>query len=157
MCTAPSSTYPSSISASPEMTPGTGISGFDNEPCSEPHAGQVFAVIADPTGGADRYPGNGVFLRTSAQQCLDAFPAFAGTTLTRSGLAVSSYYPDREAWEKRVLALRAVSLEALQAIDAKSANGLFDVGDRIDTACENCHRQYWYPNEVIPEVPADTK
>lgn len=62
---------------------------------------------------------------------------------------------DREAWEKRVLALRAVSLEALQAIDAKSANSLFDVGDRIDTACENCHRQYWYPNEKIPDVPSE--
>ena len=29
------------------------------------------------------------------------------------------------------------------------------VGDRIDTACENCHRQYWYPNETIPDVPSE--
>jgi hypothetical protein len=63
---------------------------------------------------------------------------------------------DREAWEKRVQALRVVSLEALQAIDAKDTNRLFDVGDRIDTACENCHRLYWYPNEKIPDFPSES-
>ena len=27
-------------------------------------------------------------------------------------------------------------------------------GETIEVACENCHRAYWYPNEVIPQVPA---
>ena len=61
---------------------------------------------------------------------------------------------DRAAWDRRVIALRDVSLEALKAVEARDPAAVFDVGDRIDTACENCHRQYWYPNEVIPALPA---
>ena len=62
---------------------------------------------------------------------------------------------DRRAWDERVQAFRAVSLEVLSAVDAKDANKLFDVGDELDTACENCHKQYWYPNEKIPDFPSD--
>lgn len=61
---------------------------------------------------------------------------------------------DRASWDRRAMALRDVSLEALKAVEARDAKAVFDVGDRIDTACENCHRQYWYPNEVIPTWPA---
>lgn len=64
---------------------------------------------------------------------------------------------DRAAWEKRVQAFRAVSVEALRAIDVKDAKTLFDVGDRLDAACENCHRKYWYPNEKIPEFPSELR
>jgi hypothetical protein len=33
------------------------------------------------------------------------------------------------------------------------AEGLFDVGDKIDKACESCHLEYWYPGdkEVVLE------
>jgi hypothetical protein len=63
---------------------------------------------------------------------------------------------DRNAWDARVRAFRDVSVEVLQAIDAKDADKLFDVGGRLDTTCESCHRQYWYPNERIPDLPAQT-
>jgi hypothetical protein len=43
----------------------------------------------------------------------------------------------------------------LKATEAKDANALFEAGDKLDTACENCHRQYWYPNEKIPDVPIE--
>jgi hypothetical protein len=61
---------------------------------------------------------------------------------------------DPAAWNARAKALRDVSMEVLQAIDAKDGDKLSDVGGRLDTACENCHRQYWYPNEKIPDFPA---
>lgn len=57
---------------------------------------------------------------------------------------------DRQAWIGRAKALHAVSLEALEAIDAKDAQKLFDVGGRIEEACENCHSHYWYPNQQLP-------
>lgn len=60
---------------------------------------------------------------------------------------------DRAAWVARASALRDASGEILRAVDAKDAAQLFTVGDRLDTACENCHRHYWYPNEVIPSLP----
>jgi hypothetical protein len=62
---------------------------------------------------------------------------------------------DRAAWNTRAKALHDASVAALQAIDAKDAKRLFDVGEQIDTACENCHRQYWYPNEKIPQSPSE--
>lgn len=61
---------------------------------------------------------------------------------------------DRAAWNQRAAALRDVSREVLRAADAHDAAALFEVGGRLDTACENCHRQYWYPNEHVPEFPS---
>ena len=48
------------------------------------------------------------------------------------------------------MALHAAGVAALQAIDARDADRLFDVGERIELACESCHSQYWYPNQVLP-------
>jgi redox-regulated HSP33 family molecular chaperone len=42
----------------------------------------------------------------------------------------------------------------LQAIDAKDSQKVFEIGEQIEVACESCHRQYWYPNEKIPEIPS---
>lgn len=61
---------------------------------------------------------------------------------------------DRNTWDARVRAFRDVSVEVLQTIEARNADKLFDVGGELDTTCENCHRQYWYPNEKIPDLPA---
>ena len=54
---------------------------------------------------------------------------------------------DRAAWYQRAGKLHDIASKALTVIDSRDAKGLFDVGAEIDTACENCHRQYWYPNE----------
>ena len=62
---------------------------------------------------------------------------------------------DRAAWNMRVKALRDVSVEVLKAVDARDPKAVFEVGDRLDQACENCHKQYWYPNEQIPVFPSD--
>ncbi len=57
---------------------------------------------------------------------------------------------DREAWITRATRLHEAGLAVLQAIDAKDGNKVFELGTQIEEACENCHKQYWYPNEVIP-------
>ena len=48
-------------------------------------------------------------------------------------------------------------IDVITAVDAKDADKVFELGELIEASCENCHRQYWYPNEVIPEFPSDTK
>lgn len=63
---------------------------------------------------------------------------------------------DLAAWRTRAHGLHEAGLAALQAIDAKDANKLFEVGEQIERACEGCHSQYWYPNEKIPPVPASS-
>jgi hypothetical protein len=61
---------------------------------------------------------------------------------------------DPAAWEMHAKDLHEAGLAVLQAIDAKDAPKVFEVGEQIEVACESCHRQYWYPNEKIPEFPA---
>ena len=60
---------------------------------------------------------------------------------------------DLGAWRKRAHGLHEAGAAAIQAIDAKDADKLFEVGEQIERACESCHSQYWYPNEKIPPVP----
>ena len=64
---------------------------------------------------------------------------------------------DRAAWNERATHLHDAATDVIAAIDAKDGNKVFELGEKIEEACENCHKQYWYPNEVIPPVPADTK
>jgi hypothetical protein len=63
---------------------------------------------------------------------------------------------DRAAWNARTKRLHDATLEVIKAIDARDSNKVFELGEQIEEACENCHKQYWYPNEVTPPVPSDT-
>src|SRR6185436_16435731 len=54
---------------------------------------------------------------------------------------------DRASWVKYAHGLHDKAMVALKAIDAKSVQGLMDAGEGIDEACENCHKQYWYPDQ----------
>ena len=55
---------------------------------------------------------------------------------------------DRATFIKLVHALHDAGTVALQAIENKNAAALSDAGTGIDTACENCHLKYWYPNSA---------
>jgi len=57
---------------------------------------------------------------------------------------------DRPAFYKRARALHDAALDALRAIEKRDADAIFDIGERIDEKCENCHTQYWYPNQKLP-------
>ena len=54
---------------------------------------------------------------------------------------------DRAMWNRHADGLRAAALESLTIIRARNFEGLFDVGDKIDRACESCHLEYWYPGD----------
>jgi len=60
---------------------------------------------------------------------------------------------DRVAFYGRAKALHEAGMAAVAAADAKDAQKLFEVGEQIERACENCHVNYWYPNEKVPPVP----
>jgi hypothetical protein len=61
---------------------------------------------------------------------------------------------DRDGWNRRASDLHNISLKVLDVVEKKDAQALFDIGEDLDKACENCHRAYWYPNEVIPPLPS---
>jgi hypothetical protein len=50
-------------------------------------------------------------------------------------------------WNARIEALRNVGLEVLDIVKRRDVNELWDAGENLDHACENCHRSYWYPGE----------
>lgn len=41
--------------------------------------------------------------------------------------------------------------QVLAAGQAKDAAKLFDVSGRLDQVCEDCHLQFWYPNQKTPK------
>jgi hypothetical protein len=55
---------------------------------------------------------------------------------------------NRDGWNVFVQQLQDSLKPALAAIDAKNAPALLDAGEHIDTACENCHQVFWFPNAV---------
>jgi cytochrome c556 len=60
---------------------------------------------------------------------------------------------DRPAFYKHAKALYDAAMLAADAAARKDADKVFEVGETIEMACENCHKTYWYPNEKIPELP----
>jgi hypothetical protein len=61
---------------------------------------------------------------------------------------------DPAGWNMRVVALHDAAMLAVKAAESKDPQKIFEVGETIEHACEGCHRQYWYPNEQVPELPA---
>lgn len=50
-------------------------------------------------------------------------------------------------WNARIEALRNVGLEVMDIVKRRDVKELWDAGENLDVACENCHRSYWYPRE----------
>jgi cytochrome c556 len=61
---------------------------------------------------------------------------------------------DPASWQMRARNLHDAGVAVLSAIDARDSQKVFEIGEQIEVACESCHRQYWYPNEKIPEIPS---
>jgi hypothetical protein len=51
-------------------------------------------------------------------------------------------------WNARIEAVRNVGLEVLDIVKKRDVGQLWDAGDNLNTACEDCHRRYWYPGET---------
>jgi hypothetical protein len=61
---------------------------------------------------------------------------------------------DRPAFINRARTLQDAALQVIQATDAKDKDALFKAAEKIDEACENCHLQYWYPNDQAAQEAA---
>jgi hypothetical protein len=53
-----------------------------------------------------------------------------------------------EGWDFYVQQFQDSLKPALDAIDKKDAQALFESGEKIDETCENCHQTFWYPSAV---------
>jgi hypothetical protein len=57
---------------------------------------------------------------------------------------------DRQAFVNHALALHDAALPVFNAVEARNPQALTEAGLLLDQACENCHKQYWYPNAPSP-------
>jgi len=64
---------------------------------------------------------------------------------------------DLAKWNSHVEELRAVALQTLEIVKKKDTAALSDVGDTLDKVCENCHLEYWYPNDRKPPTADERK
>lgn len=57
---------------------------------------------------------------------------------------------DRGAFAAAVQRLHTAAAGALAAVDRRDTQALLAAGERVEQACESCHRQYWYPGAPPP-------
>jgi cytochrome c556 len=58
---------------------------------------------------------------------------------------------NRAEWVKHAKELQATAVKAMASAKAHDKDGLLNVGEAIDSACESCHVVYWYPDEKKPQ------
>lgn len=86
----------------------------------------------------------------------------AALHLTEGGnlLMLGDRAKDQEAWWRMSRALVDAGAVALEAAERKSVQGVFDAGEGITIACDNCHNVYWRepatttPNTLNTPLPA---
>jgi hypothetical protein len=61
---------------------------------------------------------------------------------------------DRAAFNRLAQGLQDAALVVLKAVDARDVDALFESGEALDQACENCHIKYWYPPNAKPDPAA---
>ena len=52
-------------------------------------------------------------------------------------------------WQAKIEALRNVGREVLELVERKDTNGLQEAAEHLDEACEQCHLEFWYPNQKV--------
>jgi len=106
------------------------ISDVQHQPCTEPHDGEVFAVLTYPGGNDTAYPGADAFRSFVAQQCLPQVQVYTGRTLAEiqsAGLTYAWFYPTSDSWtdsdDRGVTCYIARSDEQSMTGSVKTASG----------------------------------
>jgi cytochrome c556 len=50
-------------------------------------------------------------------------------------------------WDAKIEALRNAAKEVMEIADKRDADALFEASEDVDSACEACHLEYWYPGD----------
>jgi cytochrome c556 len=61
---------------------------------------------------------------------------------------------DPEKFYRFADALQDAAIVALTAVKTRNVQGLSEVGEKLDAACENCHLEFWYPAKKPQEAAA---
>ena len=61
---------------------------------------------------------------------------------------------DRGKWVMYATNLQEQARKTWDAAKKKDADAVFALGEDIDMACEDCHLEYWYPNDKAAKTAA---
>ena len=61
---------------------------------------------------------------------------------------------DRAKWVKYATNLQDQARKTRDAAKRRDADAVFALGEDIDMACEDCHLEYWYPNDKAAKAAA---
>jgi cytochrome c556 len=59
---------------------------------------------------------------------------------------------ERQQFERSAKVLHQAAAEVIAAIDARDVDALEKAGGHVEHACEQCHSQFWYPNDSVPNA-----
>ncbi|MEQ1601877.1 MAG: cytochrome c [Methylophilaceae bacterium] len=62
---------------------------------------------------------------------------------------------NRADFNKHAQAFQNATQLLLQAIDNKNTEELVQAGGVVEHVCEQCHKQFWYPNDKLPSANID--
>jgi len=60
---------------------------------------------------------------------------------------------ERAGFDAFAMALQAVSVEALRAVETRDKDRLIEAGGAIEEVCEGCHQTFWYPHAAAQTTP----
>ena len=62
---------------------------------------------------------------------------------------------DRAKWVRLATNLQDQAKKTYDAAKKKDADSVFALGEDIDMACEDCHLEYWYPNDKAAKAASE--
>ena len=74
-------------------------------------------------------------------------PAAAEVSELTPDQILAKLLADPVLWNARIETLRNVGLEYLEIVKRRDPSELWEAAENLDTACENCHLDYWYPGQ----------
>jgi hypothetical protein len=62
-------------------------------------------------------------------------------------------------WDARIQTVRNAALQAIDVIERRDTEELWDVGENLYIACQNCHYDYWYPaqRQLLEDLQETTR
>jgi len=78
------------------------IKEVQHQPCSDPHDGEVFAVVTHTAPMGTAYPAESEFRDLANDECLPALQTYTGmdlATVVTQGYDFSAFYPSPEGWD----------------------------------------------------------
>jgi hypothetical protein len=81
---------------------------------------------------------------------LDNVVATAGSAELSPEQVQHGIEANRQDFNQHAHDLQDAIKQIIYAIDAKNPEELVKAGGQVDKVCEQCHKQFWYPNDVRP-------